>query len=59
MPAWLRAILTGFDVPKIRQPNDASPSTINEKTIPDFPRLVEQTGILKREAPKPKSGDEQ
>ena len=57
MPAWLRTILTGIDVPKIRQPTDASPSIINDKTVADFTRVVEQTGILKRETPAPKPGD--
>jgi len=40
-------ILTGLDLPKIRQPRE--PETINEKTIADFTRVVEQTGILERE----------
>ncbi|MGZ3329984.1 MAG: hypothetical protein ACXU85_22770 [Xanthobacteraceae bacterium] len=39
-------ILTGRNLPKIRQPGEAEPSTINEKTIADFTRVVEQTGIL-------------
>jgi hypothetical protein len=38
--------LTGRDLPQIRQPREPEPSTINEKTIADFTRLVEQTGIL-------------
>ena len=42
-------ILTGRNMPKIRQLREPEPSTINEKTIADFPRVVEQTGILKRE----------
>jgi hypothetical protein len=42
-------ILTGRNLPKIRQPREPEPSTINEKTIADFTRVVEQTGILKRE----------
>jgi len=36
-------ILTGRNLPKIRQPRE--PSTINEKTIAGFTRVVEQTGI--------------
>jgi hypothetical protein len=44
----VKAILTGRNLPKIRQPREAGPSTINEKTITDFMRVVEQTGILKR-----------
>ena len=43
-------ILTGRNLPKIRQPREPEPSTINEKTIADFTRVVEQTGILWREA---------
>jgi hypothetical protein len=43
-------ILTGRNLPRIigqsREP--APPSTINEKTIADFTRVVEQTGILER-----------
>jgi hypothetical protein len=39
-------ILTGRNLPKIRQSREAEPSTINEKTIADFARVVEQTGIL-------------
>jgi hypothetical protein len=30
----------------IRQPREPEPSVINEKTITDFTRVVEQTGIL-------------
>ncbi len=40
--------LTGRNLPKIRQPREPEPSTINEKTIADFTRVVEQTGILER-----------
>jgi hypothetical protein len=42
-------ILTGRKLPKIRPPKEAERSIINEKTIADFTRVVEQTGILKRE----------
>jgi len=45
-------ILTGHNLPKITQWREAEPPTINEKTIADFMRVVEQTGILER---KPKS----
>ena len=41
-------ILTGHNLPKIRQSREPEPSIINEKTIADFTRVVEQTGILKR-----------
>jgi len=47
-------ILTGSDLPKIRQPGEAEPSTINEKTIADFTRVVEQTGILTPAASGPR-----
>ncbi len=33
-------ILTGRNLPKIRQPREPEPSTINEKTIADFTRVV-------------------
>ena len=36
------------NLPKIRQPREPEPSTINEKTIADFARVVEQRGILER-----------
>jgi hypothetical protein len=41
-------ILTGRNLPKIRQARKVEPSIINKKTIADFTRAVEQTGILKR-----------
>jgi hypothetical protein len=41
-------ILTGHNLPKIRQAKAPEPSIINEKTIADFARVVEQTGILQR-----------
>ena len=45
--------LTGRNLPKIRQPRAPEPSTINDKTIADFTRVVEQTGILEREPTPP------
>ena len=42
-------ILTGQNLPKILQSREPEPSTINEKTIADFARVVEQTGILEQE----------
>jgi hypothetical protein len=39
-------ILTGRNLPTIRQPREPELSIINEKTIADFTRVVEQTGIL-------------
>ena len=44
-------ILTGRNLPKIRQPGEPEPSTINEKTVADFMRVVKQTGILQRDRP--------
>jgi hypothetical protein len=42
-------ILTGRNLPKITgQPTKPEPSTINEKTVADFTRVVEQTGILEQ-----------
>jgi hypothetical protein len=40
-------ILTGRNLPQIRQPREPERSIINEKTIADFARVGEQTGILK------------
>jgi hypothetical protein len=42
-------ILTGQNLPKIQQSREPEPSIINEKTIADFARVVEQTGILEQE----------
>ena len=48
-------IVTGRNLPKIRQPHEPEPSTINENTIANFTRVVEQTGILEvsRVPPEP------
>jgi hypothetical protein len=46
-------ILTGRNLPKIRQSREPEPSTINENTIADFTRVAEQTGILKPWAAAP------
>jgi hypothetical protein len=51
MAPRLLTILTGLNLPKIRQPREPAPSTINEKTVAEFTRVVDQTGILKREEP--------
>jgi hypothetical protein len=48
-------ILTGRNLPKIQQPREPEPSTINEKTIADFTRVVDETGILEREPPAEKA----
>ena len=45
-------ILTGRNLPNIREQRDPEPSIINEKTVADFTRGVEQTGILDHQ-PKP------
>jgi hypothetical protein len=42
-------ILTGRNLPKIQQSRETEPSVINEKTVADFTRVVEQTGILESE----------
>jgi hypothetical protein len=42
-------ILTGRNLQKIRQSREPQPSIVNEKTIADFTRVVEQAGILERE----------
>jgi hypothetical protein len=34
------------NLPKIRHAQEATPSTIDEKTAADFTRVVERTGIL-------------
>jgi hypothetical protein len=49
MATRLLTILTGRNLPKIGQSREAEPSIINEKTIADFTRMVEQTGILEGE----------
>jgi hypothetical protein len=47
-------ILSGRNQPKFRQQRDPEPSIINEKTVADFTRVVEQTGILERQPRSPK-----
>jgi hypothetical protein len=42
-------ILTGRNLPKIRQSSEPGPSIINERTIADVTRVVERTGILECE----------
>jgi hypothetical protein len=51
VPRFL-TILTGRNLPKIQQPREPEPSILNKKTVADFARVVEQTGILQR-APAP------
>ena len=48
-------VLTGRNLPKIRHQREPEPSIINEKTVADFTRVVELTGILKRETDAPKA----
>jgi hypothetical protein len=46
-------ILTGRNLPKITgQSREAEPSTINDKTVSDFMRVVEQTGIPDERGPR-------
>jgi hypothetical protein len=45
MAPRLLTILTGRNLPKILQPREPEPSTINDKTIADFTRVVEQMGF--------------
>jgi hypothetical protein len=33
----------------MQEPRESEPAIINEKTVADFTRVVEQTGILKRD----------
>jgi hypothetical protein len=49
MAPRILTILTGCNLPTIRQSREPEPSIVNEKTIADFAREVEQTGILARE----------
>ena len=54
-------ILTGRNLPKIRQPREPEPSIINEKTITDFTRVVElglkaKTGRASLDGAKTKTG---
>jgi hypothetical protein len=46
-------LTTGRNLPKIRQSKESKPSIVNERTIADFTRVVEQTGILAPAAPEP------
>jgi len=47
MAPRILTILTGRNLPKIRQSREPEPSIVNEKTIGDFARVVDQTEILK------------
>jgi hypothetical protein len=41
-------ILTGRNLPKIRRPREPEPSIINDKTIADFARVLDQQGVETR-----------
>jgi hypothetical protein len=56
MASRFSTIMTGHNLPKIRQPKERQPSIINEKTIADFTRVVEATGILDP-APRQETSD--
>jgi hypothetical protein len=56
MASRSRIILTGSKLPKIQQPSEAAPSIVNERTISDFTKVVEQTGILKPRNPDEPDG---
>jgi hypothetical protein len=49
MASRFLTILTGRNLPNIWQAREPEPSIINEKTIADFTRVVEQMGILDSE----------
>jgi hypothetical protein len=42
MASRFPTILTGHNLPEIWQSREAEPSIINEKTVADFTRVVEQ-----------------
>jgi hypothetical protein len=56
MTPRLLTIMTGHNLPKIRQPKERLPSIINERTIADFTRVVEATRILDP-APRQETSD--
>jgi hypothetical protein len=43
-------LLTGRNLPIIQQSRGPAPSIINKKTVADFARVIEQTGLLARPA---------
>jgi hypothetical protein len=45
MTPLILTILTGRNLPIMRQAGEPEPSAITEKTVTDFTRVVEQTGI--------------
>jgi hypothetical protein len=58
VPRFL-TLLTGRNLPKIRQQLAPELSTVNQKTVADFARVVDRIGILKPDAPPqdPRDGD--
>jgi hypothetical protein len=55
MVPLILTILTGRNLPKIEQPRLPEHSTIDEKTIADFTRVLDEQGVEYR---KPKSDSE-
>jgi hypothetical protein len=51
-----RTRASGRNLAQIWQPREPEPWTINEKTIADFTRVVEQTGSLEPAVSKPAAG---
>jgi hypothetical protein len=57
MPIKILMHFMGRNLPKIRQPRPwKEPSIVNEKTLRDFTRVVDETGIL---AAPPRLSDDQ
>jgi hypothetical protein len=52
MASRSRIILTGSNLPIVRPPIEPTPSIINEKTVADFTRVLDEMGIEYR-PPKP------
>jgi hypothetical protein len=48
MASHFLSILTGHNLPKFGRVRDPEPSTVKEKTIAEFTRVVEQSRILER-----------
>ena len=55
MASRFLTILPGRNLAKIRQPREPERSIITEKTIAEFTRVEEQTGILQRNPKSPGS----
>jgi hypothetical protein len=50
-------ILTGYNLPKIRQQRELEPSIINKRIVAGFTQVVEATGILGSAPPPELSSD--